>query len=159
MNRENNSTLTSVQKTYWQNERGAAMLLSIMLMVVLSLLTITLFELLTASTQITGNHRLEIRTLYVADAGVEAAINKLRDNPDWSDGFTDEFPIGTGNKYTVGVVDVPPTNLAIYAEKDITSVGTIGGFDRTILVHVKIIWIGRSDPPEYSVATTSWRLV
>lgn len=140
-----------------QSERGAAMLLSIMLMVVLSLLTITLFELLTASTQIAGNHRLEIRTLYIADAGVEAAINELRDDPTWGTGFTD-IAFGDG-KYTVNVFDAAPTNPAIYDEKDIISTGTIGGFDRTVSVHVKIIWIGGSDPPEYSVATTSWRLV
>ena len=157
MNKVDSPTLILTQRSHLQNERGAAMLLSIMLMVVLSILTITLFELLTASTQITGNHRLEVRTLYVADAGVEAAINELRDDPTWGVGFTD-IAFGDG-KYTVGVANFPPTNMAIYAEKDITSVGTIDGFDRTVLVHVKIIRMGTSAPPIYSVATSSWRLI
>ena len=146
-----------LKENHPQSERGAALLLSVMLMVVLSLLTITLFELLTASTQITGNHRLEIRTLYIADAGVEAAINELRGNPDWSDGFAD-IDFGDG-KYTVDVFDADPTNPAIYDEKDIASTGTIDGFDRKISVHVKIIIIGGTSPPEYSVATTSWKLI
>ena len=106
MNRVDSPTVILTRRFHLQEQRGAAMLLSIMLMVVLSLLTITLFELLTASTQITGNHRLEIRTLYIADAGVEAAINVLRDAPDESDDIP-ETVFGDGT-YTVLVEDFPP---------------------------------------------------
>ena len=137
------------------DERGVALILTMMLMVVFSLLTLGMFNLLTTSTQISGNHRLDLRTTYIADAGMEDAINELRDSPDSLDGstFSESFEDGT---YTVTVENAPVTNpVAFYREKDITSKGTISGFERTIVAHVVIIDMGGTG---YAVANTSWML-
>lgn len=149
------------QKTDLQNERGAALLLTMILMLVFSLLTVSLYELLEASTQITGNHRLELRTTYIADAGVEDAINELREDINWDSGFPDpgvEFPAGSGNTYTVSVDDVVITpNPAIAARKYIVSTGTIAGFQRRLEVYVDLIRIG--DSGNYGVDIIAWKLM
>ena len=157
MDKVDNFTTESTQVFHLRNESGAAMLLSIMLMVVLSLLTITLFELLTASTQIIGNHRLEIRTLYIADAGVEAAINELRDNPDWVDGIDPAVPFADGTYEVLVASNTEGSNPAIWREAVIIATGTVSDFTRTIEVHVKIIRIGATE--NFTVATTEWKLI
>lgn len=153
--------LTQDQKTEQQNERGAALLLTLILMLVLSLLTVSMFELLKASTQIAGNHRLELRTLYIADAGIEDTIKSLRSDSDLREStgtvalFTDQ-PFADG-KYTVIVkYDGEPDNPSVAYKKEITSTGTIGEFKRAVKVLVNVLENGEDD---YSVATTSWKLV
>ncbi len=144
-----------------RNEHGAALLLTLILMLVLSLLTVSLYELLQASTQITGNHRLELRTTYIADAGVEAAINELRVDPSWVDagGVFIDVAFGDGT-YTVNILNndfsLDPT---IFREADIISTATVFSFQRKIEAHVAIAIIGYVDTvPRYSVSTISWKL-
>lgn len=139
-----------------QDESGAVLLLTMMLMIVFALLTVSLFDFLTASTQITGNHRLELRTLGIADAGIEAAVNELRADPYWTAGFSDEsFSDG---EYTVTVdSNITGSNPAIFREADITSTGELDSFQRAASVHVKIT--EDSGLGTYSVSTTSWRIM
>jgi Tfp pilus assembly protein PilX len=49
----------------------------------MSVLAITSFELVTSTTRITGNHKLYLQALYVADAGVEDTLCVLS-KADWS---------------------------------------------------------------------------
>ena len=118
--------LVPEQKTGLQSESGAALLLTLILMLVLSLLTVSLYELLQTSTQITGNHRLDLQTTYIADAGAEAAINELRDDPSWNTGFSaTSFGGGT---YEVTVINPGSGDV------EIQSTGTLFGFERKLKV-------------------------
>lgn len=141
-----------------RDEGGAVMLLTIMLMVVFSLLTVTLYELLKVSTQISGNHRLDVRTIYVADAGVEDAINALRADPGIDNDANYEFTgTLTDGTYSVVVEDCERTGMSIYDEADITSTGTLSNYQRKIKAHVKIILIDSAGV--FAVSTTSWELL
>lgn len=149
------------QKVNLKKEKGAVLLLAIMLMVVFSLLTVTLFDRLKASIQISGNHRMDLRAIYTADAGAEDAINQLREIPELGDDTPYNFArTGAYGSYTVTIADAEVLNtVTYYREKDITSVGIAFGYQRTLLVHVKIRKIGASDPPVYLVMVSSWKVI
>lgn len=122
-------------------------MLALIVMSVLSLLAISSFELLTASIQIIANHRHDLQAMYIADAGIEDAIDHLRDDPGWSAGLDVEFPTGSGNTYTVSI------DNSGYPIIVITSTGTIQNFQRTLEAEVEVI--GSSSP--YSVVMTYWK--
>lgn len=144
------------RRAFLRNESGAVLIITMILMIVFSLLTVGMFDLLRTSSQISGNHKMDLRTVYIADAGVEAAINSLRANPNSPSLPSADTPFADGT-FTVTVTDAgPPLSPTFYAQKDITSTGTLQGYSRTINVHAKIITIGTSGG--YAVATTSWRL-
>jgi len=148
--------LVQNQRIIPKNESGAVLIITMILMIVFSLLTISMFDLLRTSTQISGNHKMDLRSIYIADAGVEMAINALRIYPDNPTLPSADTPFADGT-FTVTVTDAgTPLSPTFYAQKDIVSTGTIQGYSRTINVHAKIIAIGTSSG--YGVATTSWRL-
>lgn len=68
---------------YSKDKRGFVLVLTLMLISLMSVLAITSFELVTSTTRITGNHKLYLQALYVADAGVEDALCVLS-IADWS---------------------------------------------------------------------------
>jgi len=142
--------------TALRNESGVALLLTMMLMLMLSLLTMSLYELLQTSVQITGNYELDLQTTYIADAGVEGAINELRYDPGWTTGFSNvSFSDGT---YGVTILsNVLDPNPGIFRKVKIRSDGTMSGFQRRLEVEVSIIDVGGSG--SYLIATTSWKLM
>jgi len=128
--------------------RGAALVIALIVMSMLSLLTVSSLEMLTINIQIGNNHVHDLQALYIADAGVEDAIDRLRDDPSWDAGLSDvEFPAGSGNTYAV-TIDNTEYPLVV-----ITSTGTVFNFQRSLEVRVKIT--GSSSP--YSVAITYWK--
>lgn len=134
-------------------ERGSALLLVIILMVVFSLLTVSMFDLLRSSTQISGNYRLDLRAFYIADAGIEDAISRLRANP--STGTVEDIveTFGDGNyEMDMYVVSDDP---AIYR---IVSTGTIGGLKRYIEAHVKFLPIS-GGAGGYAAETILWQTI
>ena len=50
---------------------GAALVIALIVMAMLSLLTVSTFDMLTINVQIAGNHAKELQASYIADAGVE----------------------------------------------------------------------------------------
>lgn len=68
---------------YSKDKRGFVLVLTLMLISLMSVLAITSFELVTSTTRITGNHKLYLQALYVADAGVEDTLSVLS-IADWS---------------------------------------------------------------------------
>jgi len=72
---------------YQKNRQGFVLILTLMLISLLSVLAITSFELVTATTRITRNHKLYTQALYSADAGIEHTfyvLNRADMNGDWS---------------------------------------------------------------------------
>ena len=130
-----------------EEPRGAALIVALIVMSMLSLFVIRSLEMLIVNVQINSNHVHDLQALYIADAGIEDAIARLRDDPNWDDGLSEEFPSGSGNTYTV-VVD-----NSEYPSIVITSTGNVPNFGRSIEVEVQIT--GSSSP--YLVTTTYWK--
>ena len=114
-----------------KEQRGAALVVALIVMAVLALLTVSSLDMLTVNVQIAGNHELELKASYIADAGVEDAIDRLRDDPTWDAGLTDvEFPAGSGHTYTVAI------DNSTYPLIVITSTGTVPNFQRSLEAQV-----------------------
>ena len=154
--------LASYWKADLQSERGAALLLTMILMLVFSLLTVSLYELLEASTQIAGNHIQDLKAVCAADAGVEDAINQLllvEATRDSTDPVVVTGGLSSGGTYTATIMDAATPNPTFSHEKDIVSTGTFLGVTRQIETHIGIIksYDSKGDPV-YAVATASWIL-
>jgi Tfp pilus assembly protein FimT len=63
---------------YQKNRRGFVLVLTLMLITLLSVLAITSFEMVMATTQITSNHKRYLKSLYSADAGIEQTVYVLK---------------------------------------------------------------------------------
>ena len=138
---------TLIQRLKPKDKKGVALILALMLMTALSLLTITSFEILTGSIGIARNHKDDLQSLYVAEAGIEDAILQLRFS--WSVSSTSGSL--DGNTYTLTVTTVSADI------KNIESQGTAGIFQRTLIARVKKINTVEYAPLQYSVAVMYWR--
>jgi type IV pilus assembly PilX-like protein len=67
-----------------KNERGAALIVALMAMLLLSALGMALVLTTTTETMIAGNFREGQEALYAADAGVERVMDDLLTVPDWN---------------------------------------------------------------------------
>jgi len=131
-----------------KNEKGVALILALMLMTALSLLTVNSFEMLSSSIRIAANHKDDLQALYVAEAGIEDGVQRMRSTGGCSD-FTGS--VG-GYQYTVTVTTVG-TNLLKFL-----SVGNSGNFPRTLEAEVKVVGTPEyPDPDNYSVAVMYWK--
>ena len=137
----------ALSATKTEEPRGAALVVALIVMSMLSLFVISSLEMLTTNLQINSNHVRDLQALCIADAGVEDAIDRLSDDPTWDAGLSEEFPSSSGNTYTV-VVD-----NSEYPSIVITSTGNVPNFERSLEVQVEIT--GSSVP--YSIATTYWK--
>ena len=144
-------TLVGIYHLAPKEQRGAALIIALIVMTMLSMLTISSLEMLTISVQISGNHVHDLQALYIADAGVEHAISMLRTNPTVPSGIYGpvEFPVSSGNTYTMTIAN----SYLSDGTANITSTGTVSNFQRALVVMVEIT--GSSSP--YSVGTTYWK--
>lgn len=131
-----------------KGQSGAALVVALIVMSMLALLTVSSLDMLTVNVQIAGNHAHELQASYIADAGIEDAIDRLRDDPNWDTGLQNvELPAGSGNLYTVAI------DNSGYPSVIITSTGTAANFQRSLEAEVKIT--GSSAP--YSITITYWK--
>jgi hypothetical protein len=85
------------------DDRGAAIVVALMAMLLLSALGLALVLSTTTESTITGNFRFGQEALYAADAGVERVMDDLLTVPDWNNilrgntrsAFVDGLPSGT----------------------------------------------------------------
>ncbi len=135
-------------KSKMKEQQGAALVVALMVMTLLALLTIGTVAMLTTNVQIADNHARELKASYIADAGVEDVIDRLRDDPTWDAGLLNvELPAGSGDTYTVNV------DNSAYPSIIIAATGTAASFQRSLEVEVEI---SGASPP-YSVAITYWK--
>jgi Tfp pilus assembly protein PilX len=162
------------QKAFWDkyinDKRGFVLVLTLMLISIMSVLTITTFELVMSTTRITGNHKNYLQALYVADAGVEhtlSAISRAATNFDgtlsndqrgsaivaadnsWSYiTGSDQCTVTNndlGGTYTVTLTMEDGTNLFT-----VESTGTAAGFEKTIVAEISssariITWMEKKE--------------
>ena len=67
------------------NSRGAALIVTMMALLMLVALTGALMPLTSSETAIAANHRLAVQSLYAAEAVLERAIRELEAVPSWDD--------------------------------------------------------------------------
>ncbi len=127
-------------------ERGAALIIALMVAVSLSMLIISTLEMVTSGIYITSNHKKYLRSLYMADAGVEDSIKQLRADPNWSTGFSNKsFESGS---YTVSIDNSSSPLITI------TSTGTVDNNSVTIECQVEIIDV---EGLEYLAKVIYWK--
>lgn len=83
------------------NKKGVALLLALFILIFVSLLVIAFLELTTTDLQIVSNHLTRNQALYIADAGVEYAISRLKNSKLSFSYGPAELPSGSGNTYEV----------------------------------------------------------
>ena len=124
-----------------RSQRGSATILGMIMILLLSLMGTTLLKLCTTHLQIATNHCDGIAAQYVAEAGIEAVIAKLKTNMDFVS-QTQEIPIEIPNllpnkstcKVQIGPISKPNTdNIWL-----ITATGTVNGAKRQITTYVTL---------------------
>lgn len=114
------------------NKKGVALLLTIFIILIMSILLIGFFELMTTETAITRNLRSSTQALYVAEAGLQEGIRYTIDNmlgdSDWSNNNATIYSgISFGNgTYTVELLNGTPDAI------DVCSTGTVSGLARVV---------------------------
>jgi len=130
------------------NQKGSVLLLIVFLIFFLALFVISISDLTTTDFQIARNNKLLTMAFYVAEAGIERSIYKLRQNNSWSAGFNQvQFPTGENSYYTVTVTN--PSSVFVTLD----STGTVqDDFKRRIIVKLKVL--PTSVP--YPIIINSW---
>ncbi len=114
-----NTTFGRRERVPAQNDRGAAIVIALMAMLLLSALGLALVLSTTTETTITGNFRFGQEALYAADAGVERVMDDLLTVPDWNNilngttrsAFVDGAPSGTRTMADGTVIDLSVTEM------------------------------------------------
>ena len=108
-------------------------------------------DIATVDFQVLQNNKYSNEALYIAQAGVEDAISRLRQNINWqapnAAPLLIEFPAGSGNYYSVTCPELNPP-------KTITSTATLSnGYKRRIETGVQVF--GASSL--YTVIINYWK--
>ena len=113
--------------------RGMALMLALLVMVVTS--TILVATLDTTTLQFTA-HRNTLawdRARYLAESGGQHALAELEADSQWRTAIpATEFPAGSGNTYTVSVVDGADGEILV------TSTGVSGGVSRKVEITIEV---------------------
>lgn len=128
------------------HKKGAALLLAIFSLIIISLLVTAFLEFTTIDLQIIGNHLMRNQALYIADAGIEYAISQLRINNNWKQ--TPQpivLPVGSGNTYDVTYSSV--------SGKIISKATLVSGQEVTLEAKVSI----KTNTPANDVKIIYWR--
>ncbi len=128
------------------SKRGVALLLALFVLVFVSMMVIIFLDVTTSDLQITNNHLKRTQALYLADAGVEYAVYRLRNSkkPNLPASAT-ELPSGSGNTYQV---------TYDYNSGKIISLGRLASGE-TVRLEVKVSVTGSSKP--FKVQTLYWK--
>ena len=117
-----------------KRESGVALIISLFVLFLSSVLVVAFLDSLTTDMQITKNQSSMIEATYIAEAGIEDALYELKQDSGWDVGFTEKtFPDGSGSVYTVTI------DNSSYPQISITSTAVLeAGFQRTMTATVEI---------------------
>ena len=85
-----------------KDERGIALVLALVLLVILSVLAVAMVFLGRYETRFLVKERLSDSALYIADGGIEYAINELQKSTSYQ-GTSTPYPVGNQGQFTVSV--------------------------------------------------------
>ncbi|MFH1847568.1 MAG: hypothetical protein ABH869_08475 [Candidatus Omnitrophota bacterium] len=116
-----------------KNEKGAVLLIAVFIILLASILIIGFLEVAATDIEILRNHKNDVITMYIADAGIEAAIYDLLNGGDGNISRT-EFPdTDDDNKfYTVTQTDKSGN---VYT---VESLGEYGDFQKTVEGRIRV---------------------
>lgn len=83
------------------NKRGVALLLALFTLLIISLLVVAFLEVTTSDLQIVSNHLNRNKALYIAEAGVEYAVSRLKTSKSDFTVNNVQLPAGSGDSYSV----------------------------------------------------------
>jgi hypothetical protein len=115
--------------------RGAALLVCIFAMVIVSSLVVLVLEVGTTEMAITRNTLSLGKALYAADAGIQHALAMLRADRTWRSGFPApgvHFPPASGSRYVVTVADGGSGEVIV------TATGIVGGLSKTVRATITV---------------------
>ena len=125
-------------------EQGQALILVMLVLLVLALLG-------AASLTLTGTHgrtaryqRDLMQAYYTAEAGVERALIKIRENPSWFAGLPENSEVFSRVPYAGGEINevrLTKTSAGIAARAEITSVGKFGTAQKTLKVSALVFGV------------------
>lgn len=127
------------------DKRGVALLLALWTLIIVALLLVVALQLSTTDLQIISNHDLRTQSLFIADAGVEYAVSRLKNSKaNFSQNMA--FPAGSGHSYSVTYTSSSST---------ISSTGTLSSGE-AVSLEAKVSVTGSAP---YQVKILSWREV
>lgn len=129
------------------NKKGVALLLALFTLLIVSLLVVAFYEFTIIDLQISSNHLKRNQALYIADAGVEYAISRLKNSRSNLSQLV-EFPSGSGNNYNVNVTSVDISAKIILSTGRLASGEAVG-------LEAKVSVLGINPP--YRLKIISWR--
>ena len=111
---------------HWHKNQTGSMLISLMIFVVVSITIVTAAVLLVVDNTITStNQQVGTSTVSIAESGIENALLRLLRDPSYTG---EVLAVGTGQA-TITVTGTAPIII--------TSVGTLGSFQRTVEVQAE----------------------
>ena len=113
-----------------RKENASVFVLSLVVMTILFTVGVGYLHSVKRSAGITADQKGALQATLTAEAGVEAAIHELVEDPSWRTGFT-EKPFG-GGAYTVTVADNPDGYV------EIVSKGSLSSRGREVTVEVEV---------------------
>lgn len=115
-------------------KKGSVLIMSVFVIALVSALVIGILQINMSEIRLTQHRIYASQTLALAEAGLNAALAKIRWDPAWADGFQDEVLAGEekfgGGEYDV---DVNSNNLTISA-----AVASWQGYTATIEAQITV---------------------
>ncbi len=112
------------------NEAGFALVAAMVIVLVLSISAVGIFTMASYETKNSEYRSSSIQALYLADAGIERAKAKLKDDSSWRDGWSN-VPLGNGY-YSIALQDTSFTGVSNVIR--VTSAGWVENANRKIEV-------------------------
>lgn len=84
------------------DSRGFILFPTVMLVILVLVIGLATLELAGTEVKLSGNHKLALEALYLAEAGVQMALHMLERDPAWQQGYRN-YPLGRGVIKTVTV--------------------------------------------------------
>lgn len=97
-----------------QHQAGSVLLVVVLLVALLAAVVMGHLQINTEEIQLVQNHTAGVQALTIAEAGLNDALARLRQDPGWNTGFASE-PFGSGS-YTVLVRGSTVTSTGVTAQ-------------------------------------------
>ncbi len=124
MTKNNN---TKHKKLITHNEHGAAIVLAVFFAVLIAIIGISIAQVVTIQSSVAANRIRDEKAFYIAEAGVQHAIFKVRKNTTWLTGFPAE-------NFGDGLYSVALAQPSLADDLVVTSAGKVGESTRSLTV-------------------------
>jgi Tfp pilus assembly protein PilX len=122
--------------TAGENDQGGALVTAVLVLVLLFVLGTAMLSVTATERTIAWNQTQATKAFYLAESGIQLALEKLRSNDAWRDGFSN-IPLGEGRIVVVTVTE-EGTNLHLQC------VAEVGSYTKTIRTTVPKLLISGS---------------